>query len=1017
MLATGLPRRIAALHLGLLTLIGPSSAAIPKRDVSVPSDLPTGWISQGCYTDVGRTIGDASYTDQISMTDESCIAFCASKGYRYAGTEYYHECYCGSELASGAAQVADSDCSYPCAGNASEACGGSSLLNLFFSTVPLGPEPNPGVDGWDYVGCYTEGDGGRALTVGIGSVPNAQMTVALCTAACKAAGYILAGVEYAGECYCDNSIQNGAVPASSGCTMACNGNSSEICGGPSRLSLYDYLDEFPISSLPPQSTTTAPPASSSTAPPLPTGMPDGWTYKGCFIDGATGRILKLQLPDSKTNNQESCAQRCLAMNYQVSGTEFGTQCFCSNYTENSAALAPESDCSISCPGNAAEKCGAGNRVNIWSFGNLTQYATPSVQTTGLDGSWTYQGCLQNGPYDAAGHKTFNWQIVMYAGIMTPNMCLNRCAEFGYAAAGLEYGEQCYCGDPANIATAGAAFVAESNCQVICAGLPSAYCGGGDLMTTYFWTGTPLYSWDFAQGAAAGQYDLLTTGPTVPLMTMQSITGKVSFLSKGPGNEYETETGAYELDLTSVGTDLEWRTLHVLTDIFCSAGLVLPDKVGRQLTIGGWAGSSTHGTRLYWPDGSAGVAGTHDWQENVDELSLQGQRWYPSAMQLVNGSILVMGGEQCSNCAPTPTLEILPYTGTEPVFMEWLNRTDPNNLYPFLFVLPSGGIFAGYWNEARILDATTFETIRTLPNMPGAVRDDDTGGRTYPNQGSAILLPQKAPYTDPINVLVCGGATVNDGLALDTCVSIFPDDPTAEWVIERMPSVRVMPAIAPLPDGTYFVANGAVAGWAGFGKAWLGNYNALIYDPAKPVHSRFTVMANTTIKRLYHNEAITLLDGRILVSGSDPTGSPLTQTPDEPEEYRIETFSPPYLLTGKPRPSFTITNKDWTYGQTGITFTLGQAAQNGAITASLLGAVSSTHGNSMGARTLLPAISCTGTSCTVEAPPNANIAPPGWYQFFVLDGGIPAIGTYVRIGGDPAALGNWPPFPDFSKPGV
>ena len=53
-------------------------------------------------------------------------------------------------------------------------------------------------------------------------------------------------------------------------------------------------------------------------------------------------------------------------------------------------------------------------------------------------------------------------------------------------------------------------------------------------------------------------------------------------------------------------------MHVQTDIFCAAGLTLPDKAGRQLNIGGWANDATFGIRLYWPDGSAGVWGQNDW---------------------------------------------------------------------------------------------------------------------------------------------------------------------------------------------------------------------------------------------------------------------------------------------------------------------------------------------------------------------------------------------------------------------
>ena len=59
-------------------------------------------------------------------------------------------------------------------------------------------------------------------------------------------------------------------------------------------------------------------------------------------------------------------------------------------------------------------------------------------------------------------------------------------------------------------------------------------------------------------------------------------------------------------------------------------------------------------------------------------------------------MVVVGGETGSNAPPNPTLEILPTIpgGDTQVYLDWLNRTDPNNLYPFLHILPSGLIFAG-----------------------------------------------------------------------------------------------------------------------------------------------------------------------------------------------------------------------------------------------------------------------------------------------------------------------------------
>ena len=63
-------------------------------------------------------------------------------------------------------------------------------------------------------------------------------------------------------------------------------------------------------------------------------------------------------------------------------------------------------------------------------------------------------------------------------------------------------------------------------------------------------------------------------------------------------------------------------MHVKTDVFCSGAVVLPDKAGRILNVGGWSLTSTFGVRLYAPDGSPGVNGTNDWEENANELSLQ-----------------------------------------------------------------------------------------------------------------------------------------------------------------------------------------------------------------------------------------------------------------------------------------------------------------------------------------------------------------------------------------------------------
>ncbi len=572
-----------------------------------------------------------------------------------------------------------------------------------------------------------------------------------------------------------------------------------------------------------------------------------------------------------------------------------------------------------------------------------------------------------------------------------------------------------CGDPSDMLASDSVPAPETDCVSTCTGNVSEICGGALRISYYEWAGTPPYVWHTPTGGEAGEYQYILDSPIVALISTPGVNGKVAFVEKYGNSETAGSTGAYELDLFYQDQPaLAWRTMHVQTNVFCSASLTLPDRGGRQLNVGGWNYDSVWGIRTYLPDGSPGQPSYNDWDEDYNELHLLAARWYPTAMIMANGSVLVIGGEQGPNGAPSPSLELLPFTGGGLVNFDWLNRTDPLNLYPFLAILPSGGIFVAYYNEARILDPVNFNTIKTLPNIPGTV-NDFLAGRTYPLEGSMMLMPQYAPYDAPLTVLICGGSShVNGGgaQAIDNCVSINPDDANPTWVLERMPSQRVMISMCALPDGTYLIVNGAKQGEAGFALASFPNYQAVLYDPTQPIGSRMSLMATTTIARLYHSEASLLQDGRVIITGSDPEDVRF------PEEYRVEVFFPPYLLNGATKPSFTIgNNTDWTYGQE-ITISIILPTGNAAgARVSLIGASSSTHGNSMGQRTIFPATTCSTTSCTITAPPGVSVCAPGWFQLFLLDGPTPSNSTWVRIGGDPAELGNWPALPDFQLPGV
>ena len=70
------------------------------------------------------------------------------------------------------------------------------------------------------------------------------------------------------------------------------------------------------------------------------------------------------------------------------------------------------------------------------------------------------------------------------------------------------------------------------------------------------------------------------------------------------------------------------------------------------------------------------------------------------MVLSNGSIILVGGEQYNSGPAQANLEVIPRIpgGSTVLPLEWLLRTEPNNLYPFLLVLPSRNVLASQFGS-------------------------------------------------------------------------------------------------------------------------------------------------------------------------------------------------------------------------------------------------------------------------------------------------------------------------------
>lgn len=222
----------------------------------------------GCWTEgAGVRALDKASTAGADMTLEKCATYCQS--YRYFGTEYGSECYCGSYLADSSKAAPIGDCNMVCGGDQFEYCGASSRLELYMNKNITGgdPEQPAAVNDFVLVGCQTEGNATRALPDA--STAADTMTNTACATFCKDYQYF--GTEYGRECYCGNFLANSSTVAPAAeCKMTCSGSNLEYCGGSSRLSLYKKKAALP----PPVSTSSAstapvstPPASSSSAAP------------------------------------------------------------------------------------------------------------------------------------------------------------------------------------------------------------------------------------------------------------------------------------------------------------------------------------------------------------------------------------------------------------------------------------------------------------------------------------------------------------------------------------------------------------------------------------------------------------------------------------------------------------------------------------------------------------------------------------------------------------------------------
>jgi len=385
------------------------------------------------------------------------------------------------------------------------------------------------------------------------------------------------------------------------------------------------------------------------------------------------------------------------------------------------------------------------------------------------------------------------------------------------------------------------------------------------------------------------------------------------------------------------------------NIFCSGHSFLQD--GRLFVTGGHAGNNSDGliyTSIYDPAQNAWTQ-----MSNMNDA-----RWYPTNTTLPNNDVLVVSGY-----TTTGTYNTLPQVW-HPTTNTWTNLTSAQllqPLYPMMFLAPNGKVFdAGPNQTTRYLDTTGTGAWTSVGNL------NYSGTRDY---GSAVIFDGK--------VLIAGGDGASTGPATNTAEIIDLNAASPSWQnTSPMAIARRQHNLTILPDGKVLASGGS--GGFGFDNANSPVYASEMWDPAT---GNWTKMDSVTVYRGYHSIALLLPDGRVLSAGGELTGA------------NAEIYSPPYLFKGA-RPSITSAPTSVKYAQA-FSVATPDAANIAQVAWIRLGSV--THAFNMEQRlNRLQFVKASGT-LTITAPANPNLAPPGYYMLFLLNGsGVPSVAKIIQI---------------------
>jgi hypothetical protein len=274
-----------------------------------------------------------------------------------------------------------------------------------------------------------------------------------------------------------------------------------------------------------------------------------------------------------------------------------------------------------------------------------------------------------------------------------------------------------------------------------------------------------------------------------------------------------------------------------------------------------------------------------------------------------------------------------------------------------------------------------------------------------------MLPLRPPY-DRASILIAGGTLgtppgsyfANSISELVTWSALRPNE-VSRVRGPDMNQVRWYPSGVVLPSGEVLAFSGADKDEVVFPGSEMPVRRAEMYDP---VGNRWVPLSSDARDRTYHNTAVLLRDGSVLVGGHAPIpagyGWQANHAPGGPfannfRDPSFEIFKPPYLFRG-PRPAIRSAPARASLGD--ILTIRTRDARNRTLRVVLSRLPAATHLTDADQRTVeLKIVDRRAGAVRVSVPIRPEVVPAGYYYLFLLkDNGkglTPSVARIVRVG--------------------